>query len=105
MRLTVELDSATIEFAEQTSSGPYPWLVKVGSLRIAARAGQNAGFGSGESQSLEVTVDNARRQAAAVLGVPLRRAATVFADDDSVFFEGTIAQIEFGQVMRMTVEA
>lgn len=105
MRLAVVLDSATIEFGGPTSDGAYPWLLEVESLRLAARAGSQTGFGAGESQRLDVLIDNAGRQAAAVLGLPLRRAATVYDEDGSVFYEGTIAEVQFARTLRLSIEA
>ena len=70
MRLVLDLGGNEIEFTEPLSGSLFPYLLEVGELRIAARAGYISGLGVGESPSLAVTLDNASNRAAdAVLGV------------------------------------
>lgn len=103
MRLVVALDAGDVAFDAPGSSGPWPWLLGVGTLRIAARAGNASGFGVGETSSLTATLDNAGKQAADVVGVPLRRVATVYDDAGDVFFAGTVESVRVGRVLALTI--
>lgn len=104
MRLVLALNPSAIEFTPQTDAGPHPYLIAVGTLRIAARAGQNSGFGVGESPGLEVLLDNNERQTTRIIGVPLRVGATVY-DGDVPFFAGVISKIRFGRTIALKIES
>lgn len=105
MRLVLELVPGAIEFTRRGDSGPYPLLLSVGTLRLAARAGQVSGIGATESTSLTVSLDNAGRRAATLLGRPLRVAAEVFDDADELLFSGIVSAIEYGRTLDLTLEA
>lgn len=103
MRLVLALDSGDVSFEGPGSPAAFPWLLGVGTLRIAARAGNASGFGVGETSSLTATLDNAGKQAAGVVGVPLRRVATVYDDDGEQFFSGTVESVRVGRVLALTI--
>lgn len=103
MRLVLALDSGSVEFTGPRSSGPFPWLLSVGTLRLTARAGTASGLGVGETSSLAVAIDNAGKQAAEVVGVPLRRVATVYDDADDVLFAGSVESVKVGRSLVLTI--
>ncbi len=102
MRATINLGGTEVEFTRKTDAeGPYPYLISVGTLRVAARAGRQAGFGVGESPSLDVLLDNGERQSAAL--VALRAPVTVYDDADEVFFAGVVSRIGYGRIIVLTL--
>jgi hypothetical protein len=104
VRAVFDLGGTTVEFTRKTDTdGPYPYLTRVGTLRVAARAGRQAGLGVGESPSLDISLDNNERQTAAILGNPLRAPVTVYEDDGDIFFAGAISRIQFGRVIVVTL--
>lgn len=105
MRLVLALDPSAVEFCEPTAGGPYPYLLTVGELRIAARAGQAIGLAATESSSVPVTLDNCARRAATIVGRPLRVNAKIYDDADALFFEGIVAAIEYGRVLTLEIGA
>lgn len=105
MRLVVYLDPCPIEFTEPLSGGEYPWLTKVGTLMLAARAGHLDGIGVGEGANIEVELDNAGRQATTLLGYPLRAPADVYDDDDELLLSGLVARFTPARAVSMTIEA
>ena len=105
MRLVVELGGGQVEFTEPLSGGAFPYLLEVGELRVAARAGYISGLGVGESPSLEVVLDNAGKRAADILGQPLRSLATVYDDDGSEYWSGVISAATYGRTIVSTVDA
>ena len=105
MRLVVQLGGGQVEFSEPRSSGVFPYLLEVGELRIAARAGYISGLGAGESPSLTVTLDNAANRAAGIIGQPLRAQATVYDDDASVYWAGIVSAVSYGRTIALTVDA
>lgn len=105
MRLQLDLYPATIVFVERDAPGAYPWLVAVGGLALSARAGHLSGIGVGETPSVRVRLDNVGRQAAALLGRPLRARATVYDDAGDAFFAGAVAGVEYGRTIDLMLEA
>lgn len=105
MRLVLDLGTAQIEFTSHGSSGAYPWLLWVGALRIAARAGTPKGLTVGETPNLEVALSNVGKRAARIVDVPLRRRATLYDDDGALYFDGTVAQVRVGTELVLTIEA
>lgn len=105
MRLVVDLGGNEIEFTEPLSGGAFPYLLEVGSLSIAARAGYISGLGVGESPSLEVALDNSGNRVAGIVGQPLRAPLTVYDADDSVFWQGIVSSVRYGRTITLTVEA
>lgn len=105
MRLVLTLGGAQVEFTEPLSGGQFPYLLEVGVLRIQARAGYLSGLGVGESPSLSVTLDNSANRVADIIGAPLRARATVYDDDESVFWAGIVSGISYGRTLDITVEA
>lgn len=90
---------------EFVADGEYPWLVKVGTLLLAARAGHLEGVGVGESANMTFELDNIDRQAAALLGRPVRAPAAIYDDAGDVFFSGLVQSISYGAVLTGTIEA
>lgn len=105
MRLLLDLDGVEIEIVEPRASGPYPWLVDVGDTLLAARAGHLEGVGVGESANVTVAIDNERKQAATLLGRPLRARAWLYDDDDELLLGGLVARCTVGRTMGLTLEA
>lgn len=102
MRLELALPPSVLTFTYARDGGPLPWLLKVGTLRLQARVGQS---GSAETASMEVTIDNSGRQAADVIDHPLRARATVYDDDDSIFFDGVVSFVEYLRIITLTIQA
>lgn len=105
MRLVLTIGANPVEFAEVGSGGGFPYLLDVGDLHVAVRAGYLSGLGVGESPSLAVTLDNTGNRAAGIIGQPLRARATVYDDDDSVYWSGIVSTIEYGRTVAMNIEA
>lgn len=105
MRLVLALDPSAVEFCGPTAGGPYPYLLMVGELRTAARAGQAIGIASTEAPSVTVTLDNCARRAATIIRRPLRVFAEIYDDADELFFEGIVASIEYGRVLTLEIGA
>jgi hypothetical protein len=105
MRLVVDLGGNEIEFTEPLSGGAFPYLLEVGTLRIAARAGYISGLGVGESPSLAVTLNNAGDRAADIIGAPLRSVATIYDDDGSVYWSGIVSAASYGRTLGITIDA
>lgn len=105
MRLTLQLGATSLEFVEPRMAGAYPWLVSVGTLHLAARAAHLSGLGTTEAASLQVELDNSGRQAATLLGRPLRARADVYDDAGDAFFSGLIASVAYGPTLTLSVES
>ena len=98
-------NAVDLEFVEPGIDGEYPWLSKVGVLLLAARAGHLDGLGVGEAANMTVELDNAQRQASALIGRPIRARGTVYDDADDVYFAGVVQQIQYGGRLVLTLEA
>ncbi len=105
MRLVLDLDGVELGFDRQGSTGPYPWLVSVGVLRLSARAGTVSGLGRNQTPDLTVVLDNQAKQAVSLVGYPLRRRAWVLDSEGELFFAGTVARVGAGRNLRLTLEA
>lgn len=105
MRVAVDLGSAVVEFSGPQSAGAYPWLLTVGALRIAARAGTPTGLTAGETPSVQVSLANDGKQASRILDVPLRRPVTIYEDNGDEYFAGIVAAVAIGRAYVLTVEA
>lgn len=104
MRLVLALSSA-IEFTEGNSGGAYPYLLKVGAMRQAARAGSAIGIGGTESSSVTVTLDNRGRRVASIIGLPSRVGADIYDDADALFFSGTVSSVTYGRWVALEIDA
>lgn len=106
MRLVLELDPNALEFTEENSGGPYPYLLTVGSLRMSARAGVQTGITATESTSLTVTMNNRGGRVAAIVGRPLRVAASVYDDANAFLFSGIVSTVEYkGGALTLEIDA
>jgi len=94
-----------LEFTEPKNGGEYPWLASVGTLLLAARAGHLEGAGVGEAANVVVELDNRKKQASALIGYRLRTSAWLFDDDDEELLAGVVQAMEFGNTLRLTLEA
>lgn len=104
MRATFNLAGIDVEFTAKTDDvGPYPFLLRCGTMRMAARAGQRSGLGVGESPSLDIELDNNERQSAPIIGNPLRAPVTVRFDDGSLFFSGVVSRVRYGRTITVTI--
>lgn len=95
----------SLEFVEPGVDGPYPWLVKVDTLLLAARAGHLEGVGVGETANMRVELDNSDRQASALIGHAPRMRAWVYDDDDELYFAGLIQRIDYAHPLVLNLEA
>jgi hypothetical protein len=103
VRLSIELDSATISFHSAGADEPYPWLIEVGALREAARAGNGQ---STETANTTCAIDNAQNKAGRILEAAERRRATLYDDAGRVHFDGIIQSIAPGlRELVLTIEA
>lgn len=105
MRLLLDLDPSAIEFVEPLAPGANPFLLSVGDLHLAARAGHLEGIGTSESPSVEITLDNSGRRVVRLVGRPLRVRATIYNADDSVYFAGIVQNSTYGPTIGLTIEA
>ena len=107
MRLLIDLGgSAPIEISEVGSGGPHPYLIadRTGEIRIAARAGKAVGIATTEAASFTVAIENCRK-AANLIRSPMRRAATLYDDNDAVAFDGIGSGIEYAEVIALELGA
>ena len=104
MRCVLTLAGVAIEFTEALAGGDFPYLLEVGALRLAARAGYLSGLGVGESPSLAVTLNNAGNRAADIIGAPLRARASVY-DGADAFWSGVVSAITYGRTLELIIEA
>lgn len=105
MRLVLILPPSQIAFTDPTDDGPHPFLLGVSTLRSTARPGQSTGISSGDRGSLEVTLDNPNNHVALIIGSPLRVQATVYDDDDNLFFRGVVSRVHHGRVITLSLES
>lgn len=104
MRLVLTLGASVLPFTPLSDDGPYPYLVSVGAISIAARAGAASGFGATETPNASVTLLNRNKRTALLIGNPLRAKAELF-DGDVLAFTGTVAAIAYGLNIELTLEA
>lgn len=105
MRLVLAIPPGSLEFTEPNTGGAYPLLASVGTLRVAARAGDAIGIAASASSNISVTLNNAGHKAALLIGAPLRVGATVFEDNGDVFFDGIVAVVEYGGTIVLEIDA
>lgn len=104
---SIELDGCWIRFHRQgaTASGPsWPLLSEIGTLRSTARAAHLEGIGAGEAPSISVTLNNSKRRASDLIGLPLRRRARI-EDASGVLFDGVVSDISYGNTLTLEVSA
>lgn len=95
MRLVLGISSGSLEFTEPNSGGAYDLLLSVGTMRVAARAGDAIGLAANESSSIAVTLNNAGRRAAKLVGAPLRVRGQLYDKNNDLFFDGVVAMIDY----------
>lgn len=105
MRLVLHLSPAAVVFSRPTSGEAYPFLARVGALRIAVRAGEDNALGGNETANLEVALDNRGRRVSALIGRPLRAAAEVYDDAGELFFSGTVSRCSYGATVKLDLDA
>ena len=102
MHVDIELAGGTLRFTEPTDlAGAYRYLLDFGSLHMSASVGES---GSGETPSLNITLQNDDNRVALMLGSPLRARATVY-DGAEVYFVGVVSQVSYGRTIVLTLEA
>lgn len=104
MRLVIEHGGVELEFVRPNVDGAYPWLGDVGTLLLRARAGHIEGVGVGESANMTVALDNRDRQASTLLERPLRDRATIYDDDNDLFFDGIVQAVDYGPTLTLGIE-
>lgn len=103
----IELDGCWLRFHRPGASATgasWPLLTEIGTLRSAARAAHLEGIGAGEAPSISVTLNNSKRRASDLIGLPLRRRARI-EDGDQVLFEGVVSDIGYGNTLTLEVAA
>lgn len=103
----IELDGCWLKFCRYAANPvdlAYPLLAEICTLRSAARAAHLEGIGAGESPSVSVVLNNPKRRASDLIGLPLRRKARVEAGGD-VLFEGVVSAIAYGNTLTLEVSA
>jgi|SRR6185369_6955300 len=105
MRLDLTLGGSVVSFTPLNDDGPYPFLHTVGAIRVAARAGSSSSFGSNESPSASVKLQNHRGRVAALIGNPLRALAQIYDDADELAFSGFVSTIGYGLMIDLTLES
>lgn len=104
MRVEMDIDGITVEFCEKNAGGQNPYLIAVGELRTAARAGPAVGIVGTESASVPITFANCP-QSAKLIDQPLRCASRAYDDADALFFEGFVSSIEYAAAITAEVGA
>jgi hypothetical protein len=104
MRLVLTIAAVDLSFTPLGDVGPYPMLIEVASLRIAAKAGAAAGLGTSEPPDASVTLENSGKRASAIIGVPLRAPAKLY-DGDVLAFEGIVSAIKFSRIIELTIQS
>lgn len=108
--LAIDLDGCWLRFHRSSSTGPtsagasYPLLAEIGTLRSNARAAHLPGIGSGEIPNLSVTINNQKRRASDLIGMPLRRRARI-EQGDEILFDGVISDVGYGNVLKLDISA
>lgn len=105
MRVVLTLGTALVEFTPINSTGPYPFLVSIGNIRITARAGATSGFGTTETPTATVRLQNASRRVADLIGNPLRVRADVYDDSNALAFVGFVSTVSYGLMIDLTLES
>lgn len=105
MKLVVTRGGARLEFTPPGSGGEFPWLSKVGTLAIVARAGHLDGAVVESESTLEFDLDNTARQAATLLGHCVRATAEVYDDNGELFFFGLIQRVTYDAMLAGSIEA
>jgi len=103
----LELDGCWLRFHRSGAAGggaSYPLLAEIGTLRSTARAAGLAGIGAGEAPSVSVTLNNPKRSASDLIGMPLRRNARIESGDE-ILFEGVVSAIRYGNTLTLEVAA
>jgi len=107
----LELDGCWLRFhrpcclsvAEGSGAG-YPLLAEIGTLRSTARAAHLEGIGASESPNISVTLNNPKRRASDLIGMPLRRNARI-EQGTEILFEGVVSGITYGNTLTLEVAA
>lgn len=105
--LSIELDGCWLRFHRQgaTASGAsYPLLSEIGTLRSTARAAHLEGIGAGEAPNISVVLNNPKRRASDLIGLPLRRNARIESGTE-ILFEGVVSGIEYGNTLTLEISA
>ena len=106
--LSIEMEGGIwLTFTLPTVKGvgaSYPLLTEIGTLRSTARAAHLEGIGSTEAPSISVTLNNEKRRASGLIGLPLRRRARI-QDASGVLFEGVIQSVKFGTALTLEIAA
>jgi hypothetical protein len=83
----------------------WPWLAGAGTLREQARASHLGTLSEGETPHMTVTLDNSRRQASGLLGLPLRAPAQLLDESGAVLFDGLTTSVKFGPQLILEIDA
>lgn len=106
MQLILELSAgAVLTFSAPGSAGPYPWLTRTDPLQLAAHYGYTDTTSSGANPSITLDLDNRGRQAATLIGFPMRARATLLTDDGDPYFAGLVSAITFGLYVSLSVDS
>jgi hypothetical protein len=97
MRLVITLEPAELEITPVASGGAYDWLLGVGATSLIAHVAEAVSAEDREAASVEVTISNAGRRAARILGQPLRKRAVIYDDANVLFFDGYISNVGYGR--------
>jgi hypothetical protein len=109
VQLRIHAGGAVLQFvAPNTAAASAPnardWLMRVSGLNLGARGG--AFSLPAEASSVIVDLDNRNRQAADLIGRPLRALAELYADDgETLQFAGLVQALEYGSSLAITIEA
>lgn len=108
LRLFVN-DDAPLSFVEPltppaAAPNARPWLTSVGDLTLHARAGAYKDTFSNPNATVTFRLDNARRQASALLGQPLRVRGELW-DGATLYFAGLVQSLGYGTALEGALEA
>ena len=104
-RLVLTIGTSVFTFTPLSDEGPYPFLVGVNGIHVAARAGAQSGFGATDIPNASVTLRNKDRRVASMIGDPLRAKADLYDKNDNLAFSGTVSNVDYGLDMELILES
>jgi hypothetical protein len=111
MILRFDIGSARVYFMRENdrralpTDGPcFPWLLDSDPIQETARTPNLTGFAAWQTPSWVARLSNQDGQAQAILGNAMRAPGAAIDEDDTVLFDGLVAQVEFGLELAVTIE-
>lgn len=97
MRVVIALEPGQLEITPVAFGGAYDWLLSVGQVSLIAYVGEALSAQDRLAASVEVAILNSGRQAARILGQPLRKRVSIYDDAGALFFDGYVSDLTYGR--------